>query len=84
MTKRELKKFLKVPDNFVIMLQQGGATHQYTSIVKNLINLKPHGKAMTLRTGMWSNQNLDELKKYCTPVVVADNITENNCTKMVP
>jgi phosphoserine aminotransferase len=26
-TKRELRKFLKVPDNFRIILQQGGATH---------------------------------------------------------
>jgi phosphoserine aminotransferase len=49
-----------------------------------LINLKPHGKAMTLRTGMWSNQNIAELEKHCTPVIVADNVTDNDCTKMVP
>jgi phosphoserine aminotransferase len=83
MTKREIRKFLKVPDNFVIMLQQGGATMQYTSIVKNLINLKPHGKGMTMRTGMWSNQNLDELSRHCKPVVICDNVTDNDCTKMV-
>ena len=56
---------------------------QYTAIVKNLIGLKPHGKAMTMRTGMWSNQTLAELSKYCKPVVVADNVTENDCSKMV-
>ena len=55
MTKREIKRFLKVPDNFRIMIQQGGATNQYTAIVKNLIGLKPHGKAMAVRSGMWSN-----------------------------
>jgi phosphoserine aminotransferase len=55
MTKREIKKFLRVPDNFVVMMQQGGATQQYTSVVKNLINLKPHKKAMIMRQGMWSN-----------------------------
>lgn len=46
LTKKEIRKFLKVPDNFVIMMQQGGATLQYTSLVKNLIGLKPHKKAM--------------------------------------
>jgi len=84
MTKREIKKFLRVPDGFRIMIQQGGATMQYTSIVKNLINLKPHGKAMVMRQGMWSNQNLDELKKHCTPVVVCDLIGDNDCSAMVP
>ena len=83
MTKREIKKFLNVPDNFRVLLQQGGATMQYTAIVKNLINLKPHGKAMTMRTGMWSDQNLDELSRHCKPVVVCDNVKENDCTAMV-
>ena len=83
MTKREIKKFLRVPDNVTIMLQQGGATMQYTAIVKNLIGLKPFNKGMTMRTGMWSNQNLDELTKHCNPVVVCDNVTDNDCTKMV-
>lgn len=84
MTKREIKKFLRVPDNFVVMMQQGGATQQYTSVVKNLINLKPHKKAMIMRQGMWSNQCLDELKKHCTPVIVADNIRDNDCCFNVP
>jgi len=57
---------------------------QYTAIVKNLINLKPHGKGMTMRTGMWSNQNLDELSRHCKPVVVVDNVKDNDCTKMEP
>lgn len=84
MTKREIKKFLQVPDNFVIMMQQGGATMQYTAIVKNLIGLKPYRKAMHLKTGMWSNQCSKELGKYCNTVLVADNIADNNCTRMVP
>lgn len=54
MTKKEVRKFLKVPDNFVVMLQQGGATMQYTAIVKNLIGLKPARKGMQLKTGLWS------------------------------
>jgi len=84
MTKREIKKFLKIPDNFVIMLQQGGATMQYTAVVKNLIGLKPYRKAMHLKTGMWSNQCDKEISKFGNTVIVANNIDDNNCTKMVP
>lgn len=84
MTKREIRKFLRVPDNFRILLQQGGATMQYTAIVKNLIGLKPHNKGMTMRTGMWSDQNVDELRKHCNTIVVVDNVASNDCTKMEP
>ena len=53
-TKDEIRKFLNVPDNFKVLLQQGGATMQYTAIVKNLIGLKPKRIAMLNRTGMFS------------------------------
>jgi len=55
MTKAEIKKFLKVPDTHVIMMQQGGATMQYCSMVKNLIGLRPARKAMFMTTGLWSS-----------------------------
>jgi phosphoserine aminotransferase len=55
MTKKEIRKLLQVPDNFRVLLQQGGATMQYTAMAKNLIGLKPARKAMIMRTGMWSN-----------------------------
>ena len=84
MTKREIRKFLKVPDNFRILLQQGGATMQYTSIVKNLIGFKPNRTANILLTGLWSSQNYDEMIKFGKVNVVANNITDNNCSKMVP
>ena len=54
MTKKEIRKFLKVPDNFRILLQQGGATMQYTAIVKNLIGRKPKRIANLMLTGLWS------------------------------
>ena len=82
-TKDEIRKFLNVPDNFRVLLQQGGATMQYTAIVKNLAGLKPARKANLLVTGMWSNQNLAEMKKHCEVNIVANNITDNDCTKMV-
>lgn len=77
MTKLEIKKFLGIPDNFRILLNQGGATNQYTAVVKNLINLKPHKKGMIIKTGMWSNQNYNEMAKHAIPVIVADLIEDS-------
>jgi len=83
MTKNEIRKFLKVPENYRILLQQGGATMQYTAIVKNLIGLKPKKIANLMVTGMWSNQNYDEMQKHCTVNLVANTWTDNDCTKCV-
>lgn len=57
---------------------------QYTAIVKNLIGLKPARKAMLLKTGLWSGQNYSEITKFCDVVTVADNIKDNDCTRMIP
>lgn len=83
MTKKEIKKFLNVPDNFRVLLQQGGATMQYTAIVKNLIGLKPKRSCMLMRTGMWSVQNVDEMRKHVPSdkiTLVTDCVSEHDCT----
>jgi phosphoserine aminotransferase len=82
-TKDELRKFLKVPKTHRILLQQGGATMQYTAIVKNLIAMKPKRVANLVVTGLWSEQNRDEMQKFCNVNVVCDNVKDNDCTKMV-
>jgi len=84
MTKDEIRKFLKVPKNYRILLQQGGATMQYTAIVKNLIGLKPAKTANLMVTGLWSEQNLAEMSKHCKVNVVVNTVKDNDCTKMVP
>ena len=56
---------------------------QYTAIVKNLIGRKPSRTANLLVTGLWSAQNYDEISKFCKVNVVADNIKDNDCTRMV-
>lgn len=62
--KSELRTLLNVPDDYAIMLNQGGATLQYTAVIKNLIGLKPHKKAMYLTTGLWSTQCITEARKH--------------------
>ena len=74
---------MKVPDTHRVLLQQGGATHQYTAIAKNLLGLKPDRIANLLITGLWSLQNLDEMRKYGNVNIVADNTKDNDCTRMV-
>jgi phosphoserine aminotransferase len=37
---------------------------------------------MMNRTGMWSNQNLDEMKKFADIHIVTDAIRDHNCTKV--
>mmetsp|Transcript_8635 Transcript_8635/g.14610 ORF Transcript_8635/g.14610 Transcript_8635/m.14610 type:complete len:130 (+) Transcript_8635:232-621(+) len=72
MCKVEIRRLLDVPDNFTVMLNQGGATNQYTAVVKNLIGLKPKRKAMYLTTGLWSLQCITEAKK----LIPAEDIVE--------
>jgi len=81
-TKDEIRKFLRVPDNFKILLQQGGATMQYTAVCKNLIGMKPKRIAMMNRTGMWSIQAVDEMKKFCNVHLVTDAVEDHKCTKI--
>ena len=52
--KDEIRKLLNVPETHTIMLNQGGATLQYTAVIKNLLGLKPYKKAMYVTTGLWS------------------------------
>jgi len=54
------------------MLNQGGATLQYTAVAKNLIGLKPQRKAMYLTTGLWSSQCITEARKF----IPAENLIE--------
>ena len=84
MGKAELRKFLKVPDEFVIMFAQGGATMQYTSFCKNLIGLRPARKAMYVTTGLWSSQCWTEAQKFipADKLIEVTNTKESNYTKL--
>ena len=65
--KSEIRKLLNVPESHTIMLNQGGATLQYTAVLKNLMGLKPQKKAMYLTTGLWSLQCITEARKHFAP-----------------
>jgi phosphoserine aminotransferase len=82
--KMEIRKLLKVPDDFAIMLNQGGATMQYTAVIKNLIGLKPQKKAMYLTTGLWSQQCITEARRHAPEanIIEVANSKDSNYTKL--
>jgi hypothetical protein len=46
--------------------------------------LKPKRIANLMVTGMWSNQNYAEMKKFANVNLVCNNWTDNDCTRQVP
>ena len=50
-TKATLKKVLNIPDNYKILLLQGGATQEFTNIA---LNLMVNGKSDYIVTGSFS------------------------------
>jgi len=84
MTKEEVRRFLEVPDDYTVMLNQGGASNIYTAVVKNLIGLKPARKAMYMTTGLWSGQCIDEARKFIEPanLIEVTNLSRNGFTQL--
>ena len=84
MTKEEVRRFLNVPETHTIMLNQGGATNQYTAVCKNLIGLRPARKAMYVTTGLWSSQCIKEARKFIPAenLIEVTNLSASNYTQM--
>lgn len=53
-----------IPDNYSILLLQGGGTAQFSAIPLNLTESK-EDVADYLVTGTWSNKAVKEAEKYC-------------------
>jgi phosphoserine aminotransferase len=74
----DLKQLLKIPDEFAILLMQGGARAQFSGVPLNLSFLNP--MADYLVTGFWSDLAFHEGKKYCNAQMVATGLNENFST----
>lgn len=65
--KADFRKVMKVPDNFHILLEQGGATQQFTSVPLNLAGHvfgDPQWSANFLISGYWSKSAAHEAAQY--------------------
>jgi len=65
----KLRRLMKIPDNYEILLLQGGATTQFAAIPMNLLE---GGTADYAVTGNFSGKAAEEAKKYGTVHLAAD------------
>jgi len=61
---KNLRDIFGVPDDYRVIMAQGGATLQFSSIPLNMLGTK--GKADYLVTGQWGEKAFQECKKYGT------------------
>jgi phosphoserine aminotransferase len=65
-----LRDLLRVPDEFAILLLQGGATQQFSQVAMNLAQGKPADYTLT---GQWAEGAFKEAGKVATVRVAADS-----------
>ena len=56
----------EVPENYEVLLMQGGGTGQFAAVAMNLIGLKEGRSADYIITGTWSAKAAKEAEKYGT------------------
>merc|ERR1719203_595628 len=64
---KNLRDVFSVPDDYKVILAQGGATLQFSSVPLNMLGSK--AKADYLVTGQWGDKAQKEAAKYCTSQV---------------
>lgn len=69
-----LKDLLKVPDNYKILLMQGGGTGQFAAVALNLIGRT--GVADYVVTGSWSSKAAKEAAQYGQVNLVIPKVTK--------
>ncbi|AHE98203.1 3-phosphoserine/phosphohydroxythreonine transaminase [Thioalkalivibrio paradoxus] len=68
---QDLRRLLNVPDDYVVLFLQGGATGQFAAVP---LNLQSGGQAMDyLDTGAWSGKAIKEAQKYGPVNIVASS-----------
>lgn len=70
-----LRKLMKIPDNYKVLFLQGGASTQFAAVPLNLMN-KNH-KADYIVSGQFSNKAFKEAKKYGDVVCAASSAEDN-------
>ncbi len=76
----DLRTLMNIPDNYKVLFLQGGASTQFSSVVLNLINLKPSKKSLYAVSGQFSGKAFKEAQKMgfeakCIATTKDDNFT---------
>ena len=76
-TLKDLRTLMNIPDNYEILLLQGGGLGQNAAIPMNLMPLAKSGpKADYIVTGVWSEKSYKEAQKYGTANLAASSANE--------
>lgn len=84
-SKENLKKLLNIPDDYVILFLQGGASLQFSMVPLNL--MPPKNKADYISTGSWSKKAIKEAKRVGAVNVAAtteEGEGDNKYFKRIP
>ena len=74
---QDLRTLMNIPDNYEILLLQGGGLGQNAAIPMNLMPLaKSEPKADYIVTGVWSEKSYKEAQKYGTANLAASSAAE--------
>ncbi len=71
----DLRELLAIPDEYKVLLLQGGATSQFSMIPQNLLGTK--SGADYIYTGQWSKKAIAEAGKFCKVNVAASSEDKN-------
>lgn len=72
--KKNVRTLLKVPDDYDVLLLQGGASLQFSMVPMNL--LRENGSAQVINTGVWTKKAIKEFKKQGVVEVLASSEEE--------
>ena len=61
---KNMRSFMKIPDNFEILWTHGGGHGQFAAIPLNMRNLLKHNKAYYAVNSTWSNRAYEESKMF--------------------
>ena len=70
----DLRKLMRIPDNYRVMFVQGGGTLQFSMVPMNLLR---NGTACYVESGAWSQKALAEAKRYGNVIVSASSADDN-------
>ena len=73
-----MRSLLSLPDDYVVLFLQGGATGQFAGVPLNLTGAG--ATAAYVNTGAWSKKAISEAKKYVDVRVLADESASNYST----
>jgi phosphoserine aminotransferase len=75
-TLADLRELMQIPNNYEVLLLQGGGIGQNAAIPMNLMPLAKKPKADFVVTGIWSEKSVKEAQKYGQAHIAATSVEE--------